>query len=426
MNKRFFILRLMLLTLSGFFAANVTQAQFVNDNRIYNNDIASLNFYNAKQEQSFPLIQLKSNEKLILSFDDLQGGSKNYWYKIEHCTSDWKNSQLNNMDFVESFDNDRIIDYRYSSGTLQKYTHYRLELPNAQVQPKISGNYILKVYEDNDQSKPVLSQRFYILDSRMGIQAETTHSNQVQFRDEKQKVNFKLSPTWVLQNPQLDLKIWVMQNENANTAILNTKPSGIRGQELHYNDLNSNDFWALNSYRKFDTRSLRSFGQSVKEIVKTDHLKQVLLFKDPNRKGIPFSNSFDENGKFFIRNLDGRNADTDADYTDVFFNLDAGEVLANDEVYVVGRFNQYLLNSQNLMQYEPEKKSYYAKLRLKQGLYDYLYVLKRNNVLYFKHFEGSFVQTKNNYQILVYYKRPGARWEELVGFTNIPSMLGRR
>ena len=59
---------------------------------------------------------------------------------------------------------------------------------------------------------------------------------------------------------------------------------------------------------------------------------------------------------------------------------------------------------------------------VKQGVYDYQYVwLAADGVLNNTYFEGSHIETENNYQILVYYRKPGGRWDELVGFTQLNS-----
>jgi hypothetical protein len=398
----------------------VAQQQFVYENKIYQPNIKTVECYNTQKEQSIPIITLNSNEQLSLSFDDLNGGSKIYWYAIEHCTSDWKPSRLSTMDFLESLSDDRIQDFKYSFGTLQKYTHYQLRLPNAQIKPKISGNYLLKVYEDGNLNKPVLSQRFFMVENIVNVAAEVVPSQQVSLRMSNQKLNFKVFHKIAIPNAYTDVKAVVMQNADPLTAFVNTKPSFIKPGSLVYNDLNSNDFPGGNEYRKFDTRSLRYKAENVQDIIK-DSIINVILFADPVANKAKYSNLIDENGAFFIRNNEGREPATDADYAGVAFTLNSAPPTKNGEVYVVGRFNDYTLNERNKLSYDSGKKRYVGNMSLKQGLYDYKYVWldKETGRTDPTVFEASFFETENTYQVFIYYRKPGSRWEELIGFTNI-------
>jgi len=48
----------------------------------------------------------------------------------------------------------------------------------------------------------------------------------------------------------------------------------------------------------------------------------------------------------------------------------------------------------------------------------YMFGLKKPDDIIF---EGSYFETENNYQLLVYYHPPTARWEELVGYSVVNS-----
>lgn len=394
--------------------------QFVYDNKVYLPEIRTVQCYNTQKEQSLPVIALNSNELLYFSFDNLNGGSKIYSYTVEQCSSDWKPSRLSPLDYLEGMSEDRITEYKYSFGTLQQYTNYSLTLPNSRIKPKISGNYLLKVYEDGNPQKPVVSQRFYIVDKQVSIGVNVTASPKVDLRRTNQKIDFTISHTNPIQNPTLDLKAVVMQNGIPQTASWNKTPTFIRPGSLVYNDVNNNDFPAGNEFRKFDIRSFRYKAVNVKEIIR-DTVNKVILFSDLNGNVAKFTNQFDENGSFFIRNQEGRDPNTDSDYARVYFTLNSVVPSTPGDAYVLGRFNNHTLNETSKLVYDASTKRFHTSIPLKQGLYDYKYVWldKQTGKIDLTVFEGSFFETENTYQVYVYYRKPGSRWEELIGFVNL-------
>src|SRR5665213_2400663 len=55
-------------------------AQSPYDNNVYRPEIKSVEFYNTAKQSSFPIIRLGSDEKVLLAFDNLKGGSQTYNY----------------------------------------------------------------------------------------------------------------------------------------------------------------------------------------------------------------------------------------------------------------------------------------------------------------------------------------------------------
>ena len=412
----------LIICLLSFLYLSSAKAQSEYQNKVYKDYIKTVECYNTSKEQSFPVINLKSSETLTFAFDDLRGGQKNFTYVVEHCTWDWKSSRINILDYLEGVQQDILFNYRYSFNTLVKFTHYQMNFPNDQMRVKIGGNYILKIYEDNDPNKVVITQRFHVLNNTINIGAEVVPATEVADRNSKQKINFSLFHQTPINNPYLEVKAVVMQNMIPQTAIVNIKPSFVKPGTLVYNDINTNHFYGGNEFRKFDTRSFRYKAEHVADIYR-DSTQNVILSIDLPNGSNRYSNQFDENGNFYIRNTDGRDNTTDSDYAYMLFTLASQPPTPKGNVYVFGRFNNYALTDENKLTFESSRRRYYGNIKLKQGIYDFKYVwVDENGKFNDTVFEGSFFETENSYQVLAYYRRPGARYDDLVGFTNINSV----
>lgn len=400
--------------------AMAQQPGMVYEDKTYLPEIKTVQFYNTKKESSFPLMTLNSGEQMLLAFDDLSGQSKILNYTLEHCDAQWTPSRISPIEYLQGFTEDRLMDYRYSAATRQKYIHYELTLPNQNMTPKLAGNYLLKVYQDGDQRKPVITRRLYVLGNKVSIAAGMVPSNNVSLRSTNQKINFSVEYAGLnVQNPYVDIRTLVMQNARPETGIWNTRPANIRGTQLIYNDMQTNDFPGRNEFRHFDTRSLQLNSERIQHIYR-DTANTVILLPDPKRDQSDYVFQYDNDGKFFAINQDGsRDSRTGGDYAHVYFTLLANKTSFDGSAYIVGQFNNFRLDEQSKLKYDGAAMRFYTDLFLKQGVYDYEYVWvdaktqKPDDTI----LEGSHFETENEYQVLVYFRAPGARWEELVGYS---------
>lgn len=422
MKRYFYITLLLLITVEA------GAQTIIFDDMVYRHQIKSVQFNVLGKEGSFPVINLRSGEQVMLSFDDLTGRTSNFNYTIEHCDALWNSSRLSPTEYLQSFTEDRLMDYRYSSNTRQKYIHYELTLPNQNIVPKISGNYLLKVYEDGDQTKLVLTRRLYVLGSKVSLAADIVPSQNTLLRQTNQKINFQLDyGGLIVQNPYNDIKTFIMQNGRVQSGQMNTRPAYIRGTQMIYNDVNTNDFPGGNEFRHFDTRSLLLNSDRTGRIYR-DTANTVVLLPDYARDKPDYITQFDNDGKFYILNQNGRDPRTDADYAHMYFTFVTNKTGKEGSVYIVGKFNDYRLDETSKLEYDQTTGRFYSNLLLKQGVYDYQYVWvdanthKPDDTL----LEGNHFETENDYQLLVYYRALGARWDELVGYRLLNNGTNRR
>lgn len=408
-----------ILNLFCFLSATLTIAQ-VQVEVLPPNYIKSIIFNGNPGISGNPVIQL--GESLNLDFDDIIGDEANYYYTIEHFNYDWTPSKLNKNEYLNGFDDVRIINYNNSYNTLQGYTHYNLRIPNKDTQSlKVSGNYMLKVFNENDEL--VFSRKFMVYRPITQVKVAIKRSRDLKYINTRQVVNFSInSPDFLIRNPDATLNVLITKNNNLKSAITNIKPQYIIGSELIYKYDTETSFQAGNEYLQFDSKDLRSTNIDIGR-VELNELYSHFLFVDRTRDTEPYSYNPDINGQFVIRTMQGENSSIEAEYVWTYFKLQNYEPLNGGELYLYGAFNNYELNDSTLMKYNKESGLYENALLLKQGFYNYKYVLlNKDGSLDEGFISGNFDVTENEYQVLVYFRDLGARFDQIIGFGNASSL----
>ena len=365
-------------------------------------------------QNTIPVYRLTDNFQL--EFDDLYGNEANYYYTFVHCNYDWKPSDLLRNEYINGFDDIRIQDHFNSFNTLQIYTHYKVSFPNKNTQFKVSGNYMLKIL--NEDREVVFSRKFMLYEPKVTVPIQVRRTRNMTVFNTKHNLDFAIkSTTLTFQNPLQNVKIMIMQNGQYNRPILNIAPQYTMGNDLIYKYDGETQFWAGNEFMAFDTKEVRSPGNSVSFVNTQGGLYNTHLFANAARKNNPYTFFPDINGNYSVRNLNSTNNAIEADYSWVFFTLSAPSYFGKKDIYVNGLFDNYALSPDNKMDYNVEKAIYEKAIMVKQGYVNYQYVIAdKNGVIDHENaIDGNFFQTENNYSILVYYRENGQRFDKIIG-----------
>ncbi|WP_445721595.1 type IX secretion system plug protein [Flavobacterium sp.] len=363
----------------------------------------------------------KLGDTFELQFDDLFGNEADYYYTITQCNYDWTPSNLAKVEYLNGMDNQRIITYENSFNTLQLYSHYRQQFPNKFNRITKTGNYVVKVF--NDEQEIVFSKRFILYNESVSVLSEVRRARDFESLNQKQNIELTIKYGELsLQNPVQNVKISIFQNGNWNNVITNIKPQYTIGTELIYRYNKETQFWAGNEFYTLDNSQIRVTNNSVGRVTSGD-IYNSHLYTNNARKNNIYTYFPDFNGNFVVLNYGSENSQIEADYSWVYFTLSAPDFFDKEEIFVTGMFNNYAMNEENKMVYNKESGLYEKAILIKQGYTNYQYTIKsKNNTINAKDaIDGNFYQTENNYTILVYYKGNNDRNDSVIGISNTNS-----
>lgn len=391
---------------------------------IYHSNIRTVSLHRLGHELSFPVINFNTGEKLLLSFDDLDGDVKSYKYTIVHCDAYWNLSDLWPSDYINGFTDDLIEDYKLSFNTLQPYTHWKLEFPTNNLNFTLPGNYLLIVFPGNDPDNVAFTRRFSVVNTKVGIEGHIRMPPTSAERTKKHEIGFTINTQqFRIVDPNRNLKVIVRQNNRWDNALY-LKPYQVRGDMMDYRYPDeTNTFYAVNEFRTLDLRTVRYLTKGVREIERDMGGFHFYLWPEQRRNFKAYVFEKDLNGRFQVLAEDAFDPDVGSEYVYVHFTLQMEMAIPNAEVYVTGMLADWQFRDDNRMAYNQQKSAYEATLFLKQGFYNYHYTLltKGERAGDTGFFEGNHADTGNEYTIYVYYQQPGTRYDSLIGVMTLDS-----
>lgn len=391
---------------------------------INDDNIRSLQVVANHKWMELPIMVLNDG-KMCIDFDDLTHTYRRLTYRLVHCEADWKLSVgLFESDVVDGFiAGNTIDDVKESTLTNTLYTHYHLDIPNDKCRPKLSGNYRLSVYDEDDNSadRPLLTACFMLTEpaeSSMGVRLNITTQTDQSINREHQQAEMQVDyGNYMVSNPQQQIKTVVLQNRNWLDARWNSKPQYVMSNSLRWAHNQNYIFWAGNEYRKFEILSTDVTTMGVDKISWDGKNFHANLF--PTTPFLNYLYDEDADGAFLIRNSDNVDINTTSDYILTHFQLNTHFPYPY-RIFLNGDWTYDRLLPAYEMTYNTAGGYYEAVVPLKLGYYNYQFLAtdEQGRLSSFR-VDNSHYQTENSYQALVYFRPQGGRTDKLVGYANV-------
>ncbi|MCL2681851.1 MAG: DUF5103 domain-containing protein [Bacteroidales bacterium] len=367
----------------------------------------------------YPVIRLGSNDLLHVSFDELSSdAARSLEYRFVLCNANWTTASLRPIQYISGMNRTPIDDIRFSINTRADYTHYQFSFPDERTRFLVSGNYKCEIYDVNDPETTLLTIHFFVTEDAVAINGKVIPPKRVEFRRSRQQLEFDITSRLDIIQPYQNLTVLVQQNGRTDN-VRRVQPKHAIGRTFKFADSEDLVFDGGNEFRNFDTKFLNFNGHGVENISILDQQYFVLLNSAESRATKVYADNGDINGRFVIRADRRPNPEIEAEYTGVFFTLFTNYQGDNVSVHVFGELTNWAFGEISEMDYNFERNCYTKLLFLKQGFYDYQFVLQDNTSLTadITRFEGNHYETKNNYTIYVYYRGNSDHHDRLIGTT---------
>ena len=388
--------------------------------RVFDNNVRSLKVCLASNMYIPPILMMGGDDRLVVNFDYLDYDVHYLRYSVTHCNADWQPSQLVESEYVTGFNYADIDDYAQSEATYVHYYNYQFMLPNADMSFLVSGNYLLTVYEQDDQDKILFQTRFSVCEGRVGVFPQVTSRTELEYNNRFQQVSFDVRyKPGQIKDPYSEFTCVVTQNSRQDNEVIVKRPMMVAVDHATYDHNHDLIFPAGNEFRRFETVGAHNINMGVQSIRYYEPMYHATLMVDEPRAEVQYLYDKTQHGRFTIRNAEAYNENAlEADYMITHFTLNTAGKLNGGNVWLYGEFNEGYPASQSIMKYDAASGTYTADLLLKQGAYNYMYLWVPDGTAVGQtgKIEGDHYETVNEYLVKVYDRPMGERYDRLVGY----------
>lgn len=388
--------------------------------------VKTVMLYPAGFELDKPVISLSNMENALqLEFDILGSEAPYLHYTYVHCDHKWQPDGLQKHQYINGFQQNELLNYEFSLNTYVDYVHFETLLPTDDMMPALSGNYMLVVFGE-DEDDIYFTRRFCVLDDNAAISATMPrYPFDLGLGKENQEMDIEISYPDMFNNRPDDYSfVTIQQNGRWDNAVVGLKPTYIYPEKLSYINNEKTVFESGNQYLRINTSNFDTRPEKTRTVYREDDYYIVTLYHDTKRNIVTYTEEQDICGMMSIylekKHLDSR---IEGDYARVDFVLDWPDYMIDKDVHILGAITDWRLDENSKMDYDFEEGCYKKSLMLKQGYYDYMYVVKDRETgkTTLEPVNGNFWETDNLYTVYLYVHDPNLIYDQLIGYQIIRS-----
>ncbi len=369
------------------------------------------------EEDQLPVVALHGRRKLTLEFDLMEGTGRPMSAYFYHANRNWERD-LFASEYLTSFHRDDLFDYQISRNTQINYTHYTYRFPNANIDFRISGNFILRITEQGREDEVLFERAFFVTENAAALQFGIDNVMVPgQGYPSAQPILSFTPPSSLLSNV-FDYNVCFVRNGQFESTRCSDKPSLTQQPDLLFYLQPENAFEPQEGDYFLDLSTLR-IGGHIEQMDLSVSPYQITL--EPDYARFP-SSSIDPllNGQVVVSGAvrDRGDPDTEGEYAQVRFRyVPPDESRLPGGLFITGSFNGWGFDLANELRWVAEGGHYEGELLIKQGQYEYRYTSPDPQVR--RQLQSRLPRSENLYSAFVYFSDATMRTDRLLAYHHV-------
>jgi hypothetical protein len=336
--------------------------------------IRTVQLYAGSNERRLPVTTLeRGGEPLTLEFDLLSTDGRPLSVYFQHADRNWERD-LSPSRALESFQDDRLLDYRSSQGTEVPYVHYTYRFPNDEIRFRVSGNYILRVTERGRRDSVLFEYPFYVAEQKGGLKLEAEALAVPGQRAPSLRPVARFRPPPEIQGDPFGHTVCFVRNGRVTRPRCEERPKLMRQPELAFELSRNRAYAPIAAGYEVDLTTLQPSSQ-IAQVDRARSPVRVVLDADYARFGETPQGARGSSQPVVRSALPGRiDPAISAEYVETVFAFVPGqEQPYGAPLLVSGSFRGPTMADGVQMAWSRVRARYETDVLLKQGIYRYEY-----------------------------------------------------